>query len=175
MPFQFYYAPYSVTRIAHYDPCSYYRRLIDLFSFRSSPQMLARRLSLACSKRQKLLNVARALATRAEVKRYRRILQTLETDPDMRAFHEGGHGGLPDFYRAEFARGLGRYADLLDDSDRTPVLDQPETRIGWGQTGGRIASDAGECRDGSREGRAPRRDRQVGSKEEQLTGLNADD
>jgi hypothetical protein len=176
MPFQFYYAPYSVTRIAHYDPCSYYRRLIELFSFRSSPQMLARRLSLARSKRQKLLNVARALATRAEVKRYRRILQTLETDADMRAFHERGHGGLPDFYRAEFARGLGRYADLLDDSDRTPVLDQRETRsagvrpaVALHQT--LANAETIEAVKAARRGEIVK----VGSKEEQLPGPNADD
>jgi radical SAM superfamily enzyme YgiQ (UPF0313 family) len=126
MPFRFYYAPYSVTRISNYDPVGYYRRLIDLFSHRSLPQLHARRMALARSKRQKLVNLARAYSTGTQLRRYRRILSALESDPDMRAYHEGRHRRLPDFYRAEYARGLGRYAELLDDRDRHPVLDQQE-------------------------------------------------
>jgi hypothetical protein len=68
------------------------------------------------------------MSTRVEVDQYRRILRTLETDPDMRRFHEGQHRKLPDFYRTEYARGLGRYASMLDDRDRRPILDQPELR-----------------------------------------------
>lgn len=122
MPFRFYYAPYSVTKIRHYDPCTYYRRLIELFDHCSSREMLVRRLKAARTKTGKLVNVARILSIRAEIKQYQRILRELETDAELRGFHEGAHRRLPIFYRAEYARGLGRYANLLDDEERRPVL-----------------------------------------------------
>jgi hypothetical protein len=46
----------------------------------------------------------------------------MKTDRDVRKFHEGEDGELPAFYRREYARGLGRYASVLTDSDRCPVL-----------------------------------------------------
>lgn len=144
MPFRFYYAPYSVVRISHYDPCTYYSKLIELFSHASTPHMLRSRLALARSKRQKMIQIARTMATRADVKRYRRILRALESDADLRRYHEGRHQRLPEFYRAEYERGLGRYADLLDDRDRCPVLDQPDLRPP--EASGAIASlEAGEA------------------------------
>jgi hypothetical protein len=123
VPFRFYYAPYSVTKIRHYDPCAYYRRLIELFDHCSSPEMLARRLEAGRTKTEKLVNAARVFSVRAEVKQYRRILRELETDAELRGFHEGAHRRLPTFYRAEYGRGLGRYAKLLDDDERRPVLE----------------------------------------------------
>jgi len=124
MPFRFYYAPYIVTKIRHYDPCSYYRRLIELFDYCSSPEMLVRRLKAGRTRTEKLANAARVFSVRAEVKQYRRLLRELETDAELRGFHEGAHRRLPIFYRAEYARGLGRYANLLDDDDRRPVLEE---------------------------------------------------
>ncbi len=124
MPFRFYYAPYSVTKIRHYDPCSYYRRLIELFEHCSSREILARRMASRRTKTEKLVDVARANSVRAEIEQYRQILHRLETDAELRGFHEGTHRRLPAFYRTEYRFGLGRYADLLDDDERRPVLDQ---------------------------------------------------
>lgn len=126
LPFRFYYAPYSTTKIRHYDARSYYRRLTELFEHCSSGEMLRRRLAAARSKTEKAVVAARTLSTRAECTQYRRILHAMETDAELRGFHDGGHGTLPRFYRAEYGRGLGRYADLLTDDDRRPVLDQPD-------------------------------------------------
>ncbi len=124
MPFRFYYAPYSVMKIRHYHPAAYYRRLIELFEHSSSYRMLRRRLRARRTRTERAVDIARTLSTRAEIAEYRRLLRTIEIDREMRAFHEGTRRELPGFYKAEYARGLGRYADLLDDDERRPVLDQ---------------------------------------------------
>jgi hypothetical protein len=37
MPFGFYYAPYLVTTLKHYDPVSYYEQLVGLLEHASAP------------------------------------------------------------------------------------------------------------------------------------------
>jgi ubiquinone/menaquinone biosynthesis C-methylase UbiE len=124
MPFGFYYAPYTVTTIKNYDPKSYYRRLIEMFEYCSSGAMLRRRLKMRNTPTGCLIDVARTLSVRAELREYRRILRELESDDDLCRFHEGMRVPLPAFYRAEYDRQLGRHACLLDDEERRPVLEQ---------------------------------------------------
>jgi hypothetical protein len=124
MPFGFYYAPYTVTTIKNYDPKSYYRRLIEMFEYCSSGAMLRRRLKMRSTATGYLIDIARTLSVRAELREYRRILRELETDDDLCRFHEGKRAPLPAFYRAEYDRQLGCYARLLDDEERRPVLEQ---------------------------------------------------
>jgi radical SAM superfamily enzyme YgiQ (UPF0313 family) len=122
MPFRFYYAPYATLKIRNYGPVDYYQKLIDLFEHSSSLAMLRRRAAARPTKTEKLVDAVRTLSTRAELAEYRRILGVMKTDRDVRKFHEGEDGELPAFYRREYARGLGRYASVLTDSDRCPVL-----------------------------------------------------
>jgi radical SAM superfamily enzyme YgiQ (UPF0313 family) len=124
MPFGFYYAPYTVTTIKNYDPKSYYRRLIEMFEYCSSGAMLRRRLKMRNTATGCLIDIARTFSVRAELREYRRILRELETDDGLCRFHEGKRAPLPAFYRAEYDRQLGRYARLLDDEERRPVLEQ---------------------------------------------------
>ncbi len=123
MPFRFYYAPYSVTRIQNYDIRAYYRKLIELFEFGTSLSMIGRRSAHHRAKMEKSVDAARALSTRLETRHYRRILRELETNSELRDFHEGRSRRLPAFYQQEYGRGLGRYAAMLDEGDRTPVLE----------------------------------------------------
>ena len=51
MPFSFYFQPYLVTTLKHYDPAGYYERLIGLLAHASSPAMLRRRLQGASLRR----------------------------------------------------------------------------------------------------------------------------
>jgi radical SAM superfamily enzyme YgiQ (UPF0313 family) len=124
MPFSFYYAPYLVTTLKHYDPVTYYEKLIELFAHAASPSMLKRRLQSTSHGRIKLVHWARTASTRASLKSYRQILQMLRSDAQFRAFHEGRSAVLPEFYHQMYERMLKQYAGLLSRADRAPNLDR---------------------------------------------------
>ncbi len=126
MPFGFYYAPYLVTTLQNYDPIAYYEKLIELFTYASSPAMLKRRMRSASHWAIKLVHWGRTASTRASIKHYRRILDMLRSDTQFRAFHEGQSVALPAFYHKEYARMLGPYAQWLTKADRVPDLAQVE-------------------------------------------------
>lgn len=91
MPFGFYYAPYLVTTLKHYDPVTFYEKLIDLLRFSSSPEMLQRRWRNAPNRLVGRVNWARTMRTRAEIGIYRKLRDQLRTDQAFREFHEGRH------------------------------------------------------------------------------------
>jgi hypothetical protein len=122
MPFSFYYAPYLVTTIKHYDPITYYEKLIELYTHAASPEMLRRRLQTTSSRLIGSVHRARTASFRSDVASFRRIVGMLRTDPGFLAFHEGRTATLPQFYRRIDERLLGRYAELLSPADRTPDL-----------------------------------------------------
>ncbi len=124
MPFGFYYAPYLVILLRHYDPVTYYERLIDLLSHSSSPSMLKQRMRSATSWKVKVIHWARTMSRREEIRPYRRLLGMLRSDSGFRAFHEGRSQALPPFYDREYERMLGSYSKLLSRADRTPDLTQ---------------------------------------------------
>jgi radical SAM superfamily enzyme YgiQ (UPF0313 family) len=122
MPFTFYYAPYLVTTIKHYDPVTYYEKLIDLYTHAASPAMLRRRLQTTSKRAVGYVHRARTAGFRADIASFQRIRGMLRSDPQFLAFHEGRTTTLPDFYRHTGERMLGRYAELLSDAERTPDL-----------------------------------------------------
>jgi radical SAM superfamily enzyme YgiQ (UPF0313 family) len=124
MPFTFYYAPYLVTTLKHYDPITYYEKLAELYAYASSPAMLRRRLATTSRRVLGYVHRARTATYRTDVASYRRIVDLLRSDPQFLAFHEGQSASLPEFYRRAGDRLLGSYAELLSDVDRTPDLAQ---------------------------------------------------
>jgi radical SAM superfamily enzyme YgiQ (UPF0313 family) len=124
MPFAFYYAPYLVMTLKHYDPVTYYEKLIELFSHAASPSMLKRRLRSTRHLLAKAVHVARTASARADLGRYRALLRMLRTDAQFRAFHEGRSAALPEYYRRQYRHRLGGYAELLGEVDLTPNLAQ---------------------------------------------------
>jgi radical SAM superfamily enzyme YgiQ (UPF0313 family) len=122
MPFNFYYAPYLVTTLEHYDPITYYEKRAELYTHAASPQMLRRRMRTTSSRAIRYVHLARTASFRADLASFRRLLGMLRSDPDFLAFHEGRSTALPQFYRRTNERMLGRYAELLSDADRTPDL-----------------------------------------------------
>ncbi|MEV4315510.1 radical SAM protein [Actinocrispum sp. NPDC049592] len=122
MPFSFYYAPYLVTTIKHYDPISYYEKLVELYRHASSPAMLRRRLGTTANRTVGYVHRARTASFRSDVRSFEHILGMLRSDPGFLAFHEGRTGSLPAFYHNIGERMLGRYAELLSPADRTPDL-----------------------------------------------------
>lgn len=125
MPFTF-YGPYLVTTLKHYDPVTYYEKLIELVEHACSTEMLRRRLTSTTSRAVKLVHWVRTTGNRAWLRSYRRVLQLLRSDREFRGFHEGRSSALPEFYHRLYEQGLGPYAELISRRDRTPRL-QPAT------------------------------------------------
>jgi radical SAM superfamily enzyme YgiQ (UPF0313 family) len=128
MPFSFYYAPYLVTTIKHYDPVTYYDKLVDLYTHAASPAMLRRRMLTTSRRAIRYVHRARTASFRADIARFRQLLGMLRSDPNFLAFHEGRSTTLPEYYRHTGERMLGRYAELLSSADRTPDLSPAEPR-----------------------------------------------
>jgi radical SAM superfamily enzyme YgiQ (UPF0313 family) len=126
VPFGFYYAPYLVTTLKHYDPVTFYEKLIDLLRFSSSPEMLQRRRRSTPNRLVGSLNWARTMWTRAQIGIYRKLRDQLRSDQAFREFHEGRHRELPDFYHHEYERALGPYAELISRDERRPDLNPYE-------------------------------------------------
>ncbi len=122
MPFGFYYAPYLVTTLKHYDPVTFYEKFIDLLTFSSSPEMLRRRRRCAANRLVSRVNWMRAVWTRAEIGIYRKLLDRLRADRAFREFHEGRCRALTNFYHHQYERALGPYAELISQDDRRPDL-----------------------------------------------------
>lgn len=120
MPFAFYYLPYLVVRIRHYDPVEYYQKLISLFQQVTSRRLLLHRLRASRGLPMKLLNLLRTAAMGWDLHGLREIHRELRHDAALRAFHEGRSQQLPPLYREHLRRRLGPFAELLDEEDLTP-------------------------------------------------------
>jgi radical SAM superfamily enzyme YgiQ (UPF0313 family) len=125
MPFSFYYTPFLVTTLTHYDPVDYYAKLIDIYSAMTGAAMLARRLVARSSWGILVLHVLRTLGMQQDLATFRRLRGMLRADRHVRAFHEGRSDVLPEFYHAAYERKLGRYAVLLSRTERIPELEPP--------------------------------------------------
>jgi hypothetical protein len=126
MPFGFYYAPYLVTTLKHYDPVTFYEKLTGLLSFSASRDMFRRRQKSYRNRVVGRVNWARTFWTRAELGVYRRLLNMLRQDSAFRAFHEGRATSLPEFYHRAYEQSLGPFAELISRNDRRPNLDQDD-------------------------------------------------
>ena len=122
MPFSFYYLPYLVTTLTHYDPITYYQKLIEMMQHCSDRSMLLRRLRVTSSWALRLFCVVRTFKTKEAIGRFQHILEMLTTDRQFRAFPEGETTELPEFYHQEYERMLGPYASLISRAERTPEL-----------------------------------------------------
>lgn len=123
MPFAFYYMPYLVLRLRHYEPIEYYDLLIETFAMACSLQLLRRRMSSARSSGIRALHLLRTVGMRSTLKSLRAMRRALATDPSLRAFHEGRSKWLPTYYRSRLLAKLGPYAELLSWDDLTPQLE----------------------------------------------------
>ncbi len=120
LPFACYYDPYLAFVPRHYSPEDLYAHRIRLLEAIADPRLWWRRLGTPAHPLAKLTHSAQLLAVRAELPLDRHIQRLLQTDLSFRAFHEGATDRLPDFYRAEVQRRLGRYAALLTEKDLRP-------------------------------------------------------
>ncbi len=121
MPFAFYYNPYLVTTLRHYTAEQFYDGMIRLFEDQTSPASMLRR-SRAVSGVYHAMSLLRSVSARRMLAEFRILREQLRSDADFRAFHEGRHDRLPDFYAKRFQQLLGRYTELLSPADRRPHL-----------------------------------------------------
>jgi hypothetical protein len=129
-PFMFYYNPYLAITIKHYDPLTFYDKLIELNVARASGTMLLRRLTTDTPRMLRVINAIRTFDTRLEMGELRRIRSMLGSDAQFRAYHEGRSRTLPPFYTGLFEERLGRYSELLPPAMRHPVLEVPRPSVG---------------------------------------------
>ncbi len=127
MPLASYCAPYLATTLKHYDPLTYYRELIRIHEAIATWPILARRVASPAPAKVRLAHLLQALAHRSQLAETRRVARLLETDRAFRAFHEGAPVPLPEFYHHRFEQRLGKYAELLPQADRVPVLEPRAT------------------------------------------------
>jgi radical SAM superfamily enzyme YgiQ (UPF0313 family) len=128
MPFTFYYQPYLVFRLKNYSAAAFYVKLIDLFSHISSGTILAKRLTSAHSPFPAGYNLVKTLGNRQMIGRFRKILALLNTNRQLRDFHEHETDVLPEFYHCQYEHLLGPYATLMSREERKPVLSKPKQK-----------------------------------------------
>lgn len=122
MPFTFYILPYLTLVLQHYDPITYYQKVLEAYSLITSGEMLRQRFRSQRHPFAKYMSYMRTLVTRPIAKKMRTILQHLKTDKAFYAFHAGESQVLPDVYAGLYQDQLGRYAELMPIEDSQPVL-----------------------------------------------------
>ena len=123
MPFSFYYTPYLVMTPNNYHPLEYYEKLIEIFELAASGKLMVRRVSSTLKRGLKAFHILRTFAIRDQLSQLRTIRGYLKTDPQFRDFHEGRLDTLPEFYHRIYRKRLGRYADLITETEMRPVLE----------------------------------------------------
>src|SRR5262249_24797820 len=113
--------PYLVTTPRHYSPLEYYDKLTAILAELTSPRTVRARLDPRRGARA-LIDGLSVLGIRRTLREMRAIAALLRADAGFRAFHERRSAALPAFYARRFGERLGRYDELLDEADRTPLL-----------------------------------------------------
>src|SRR5262249_7508299 len=111
-----------------YSPADYYGKLIEIYSTANSYRLLGTRIASTPDYSLKALYVLRALAFKGILGKLRRTLGRFRKDEEFRNFHEGRTTRLPAFYRHLYAKRLGRYAELISETDMTPTLETAAER-----------------------------------------------
>ncbi|MCF6248424.1 MAG: hypothetical protein L3J69_13845 [Desulfobacula sp.] len=122
LPFTFYCKPYLATTIKHYSPIEFYEKLIDTFSFITSPDIQTRGFRLSKSLIHKAYQPIRTTSLKIMIHTMKQILTRLKQDRRFRYFHEKKTQTLPEFYHRKYEALLGPYKDLVSRSERIPRL-----------------------------------------------------
>ena len=79
-PFAFYYNPYLAITLKHYDPLTYYEKLIEMHEDMTSAGMMLRRLATGKSRTVRAAHALRSLYTCLFLRDLRQIRKMLATD-----------------------------------------------------------------------------------------------
>ena len=121
MPLALYCSPYVALVLRNYGTAEYYDRLIGLLEASTAKGISLRRAMLRDGLLIKLTRLAQTVAIRRDIREMRAIRDELRGDRRLRAFHEGRRAELPEIYRHQVAKRLGRFAPLLTTEDLVPV------------------------------------------------------
>jgi len=130
MPLMFYRNPYAIFQPANYDLHDYYAHWLDMRGLVMSTRMLLRRAAAARRPVVRFMNVIRTLTMRSGYREAAAILEQLASDAQFRAFHEGRSDVIPGFYHARYEATLGKYASLIPEQERSPLLSQAPASTG---------------------------------------------
>jgi hypothetical protein len=101
----------------------YYEKLIDVYSTANSYKLLGSRVTSTPDYSLKVLYFLRSFAFKGILGKLKRTRDRFRDDEEFRGFHEGRTSKLPTFYRQLYAKRLGRYAELISESDMIPQLE----------------------------------------------------
>ena len=121
MPLALYCSPYVAIVLKNYGLVDFYDALIRLLSASIGLHITLRRAFLRDHPVLKLARLGQTLAVRRDIHEMRLIKSELETNAQMRAFHEGRQNELPSFYAHHLERRLGRYAGILSPAEISPL------------------------------------------------------
>jgi len=121
MPLALYCSPYLALVLRNYEAVQYYDRLIRLLEVSISASLTLRRAVLKDRLVIKLARLAQTVAVRRDIEEMREIRDELRVNQRLRAFHEGRIMDLPEIYRRQLRKRLGRFAELLAPEHLVPV------------------------------------------------------
>lgn len=121
MPFMFYTIPYLTLLLKNYDPISYFKRLIELYSVATSLEIVRKRNQYSSNWLVSAINNVRSLRARQWKNALQKTLDCLSTDSDMLDFHLGKRKSLPGFYVKEYARQMGDYVEVMPIRESKPL------------------------------------------------------
>jgi hypothetical protein len=128
MPLAFYCMPYLATTLKNYDPVTYYRHMVEIYQKATSLTGFLKRALMRGPWLIRGVHLVQSVSHGVQVREMREVLKLLETDQKFLAFHERRSNELPEFYHHRYNQRLGRYAELVPRSVRTPVPELPTTR-----------------------------------------------
>jgi radical SAM superfamily enzyme YgiQ (UPF0313 family) len=123
MPFSFYVVPYLTLILKNYDPITYFRKMVDLYSVLFSVELLKKRLTVSTPRFVKAMNIFRTLEYRGMYDILSHTVKRMQCDPQYLAFHAGESTVLPEFYATAYKRQLGKYAEIMPIEESAPVFD----------------------------------------------------
>lgn len=122
LPFSFYCQPYLTVKLKNYAAPDYLQKMLALLDLAASNEMLWNRWRMS---RNPIIAAANYLSTmdlRNEVAEMEHMVNHLQQDAQMRAFHVGETEVLPAFYANAYRKHLGSYAELMPIEESAPIL-----------------------------------------------------
>lgn len=122
LPFTFYCQPFLTVKLKNYDAVDYFQRMVAIFDFTASHQMLWKRWRMSRNAIIAAANYIQTLDLRLEIAEMSEMMAHLHSDAQMQAFHAGETDALPAFYAHVYRKRLGPYADLMPVEESAPIL-----------------------------------------------------
>jgi radical SAM superfamily enzyme YgiQ (UPF0313 family) len=130
LPFSFYCQPYLTVKLKHYEALDYLQRMMALLALSASNKTLWNRWRMSRNLMIAAANYLSTLDLRNEVAEMEHMVDHLQRDAQMRAFHAGETDALPAFYAHAYRKRLGSFAELIPVEESAPVLSsEPVTPV----------------------------------------------